>query len=392
MRVRFSIHILAAIVVLGMFVLSSGLAFLFAWNPEIMLYIEEVQPGAANQRGLALIREGKNDEALRSFERGYDYFLEIYKRTGERRHRLQVVQALLGIAHVYKNRPFPEDWRQARDVYQQAIELEPDWPGGQPYLSLGEVLLTLNEPEPAIEAFTRSLERSSGRFDLKALLGRGISHIVSGNSASAADDLYAYIRYGLSAVSVEQWATIQTMDPEAVPNPKALFVRAIADYHLGEADQALDGLEDYATHAPGDPAARFYYSVIGGETEASGAPGPFTESSGELFDQVYRPLPTEGDQFTHVFVDVYHVKNPTMNLAIELSGQSNSDRAPAIEVLANRAVVATLSPISPIPETTMVTIPVQSSRTVVELREQWVAGVPPLSDLYLHSLRAGSSP
>ena len=103
----------------------SGSLLLFAYlseNPQIVLKIEERQPGIAYERGLELIEKGRIQEAVASFKRGRDFFQKIYEKTGEEGHKRQMVLNEIAIADTYSIHGTTDEMKVAVDIMRTRFE------------------------------------------------------------------------------------------------------------------------------------------------------------------------------------------------------------------------------------------------------------------------------
>ena len=243
-----------------------------SFHPEVMLRLEESQPSAGIYQGREWLKQGNIPEAIRSFERAYRFFTQLFEESGLESHQVHRVDALAQLADVYKIHGATPEWQTALEDYDQAIRFFPNGNHGLWMLSQGDVLQKQGRFEEAIPHYDAALEHGYGVTRLLALYGRGRAYLMQGRWEPACADLSLYVRYPYHALNPEQWVEFLRLEP--FQGIERDFVLAHAWFSLGQPAKVEELVRRCLAVAPDDREAEFLLSKI--------TDGPVPNDVGEI--------------------------------------------------------------------------------------------------------------
>lgn len=297
----------------GSIVALSGVGFYYlSSRPQTLLWIEDYHPSNAYQKGRALKEEGQWEEALAAFQRGTGYFRELAEQNPLRRYRLQYLQGLLEMASVYEEMGDPSSLHAALDLWQKAVEIEPRYAEGQPFLARGMVLQRLGEYRKAVDAYSGALEYGSAPVALEAVLGRGGCYKELGDFPAAGRDWYWYARLK-KGIAPALWNDLAAIPLDSCAEAYYLHARAVSI--RGETKQAEECWRKYLTLNPLDRSAIYYFHRLTGVSmELDDGEIPLTDLF-PVSSQYPRPL-------SSVLLDVYSDGDQPVELCIEITASN----------------------------------------------------------------------
>jgi len=360
----------------GSIVILSGIGFYYlSLKPNTLLWIEDYHPSNAYQKGRELKEEGKWEEALAAFRRGADYFHGLSEKNPLRRYRLQYLQGLLEMAPVYAEMGDPSSLQTALDLWQKAVEIEPRYAEGQPFLARGMVLQRLGEYRDAVEAYSGAMEYGSAPVALEAVLGRGGCYKELGDFPAAGRDWYWYARLK-KGFAPALWNDLASIPLDSCAEAHYLHARAASI--RGETKQAEECWRKYLTLNPLDRSANYYFHRLTGKSmELGDGEIPLTD----LF-----PVSSQNPRpFSSVLVDVYSDGDQPVELCIEITASNEKSTHQKVIVERDRQPVWDGAAISDSPHILSAGLILQAGVDIFHLYSQ--AGEEErVTPLFLHSL------
>ncbi len=311
----------------------SGVIFSFlSTHPDTMLWIEDIHPSSAYERGRELKQQKRFKKAIEFFKKGRNYYKKIFDETRLERHKRLYVQGILEMANIYAESELPNDLEQAATLYAQALKLLPDSEEGQgqPYLAQGFVLQRLGRHPEAILSFSSAVDWGSALIALQAMLGRGDSCLETGQTQKACDDWYLFARY-YDRITDRDWETLLKLS--VLPDIRSEYILGRAYYDLLKKDKAKPHLKRYFQRYPNDRSARFWYG------HSTGIPLDFDRGTIELTDcfPQNNQIPL---QISSTIVDLFVERRGSYDLILSLSGGEKSSELNKAFIYRNRSRVA----------------------------------------------------
>ncbi|MBZ0257177.1 tetratricopeptide repeat protein, partial [bacterium] len=242
----------------------------FAYYPQSILLVEAYQPGASYERAKHYLNNGNIAGAIKAYQRGVNYFKQLYDESGLERHKLYAGQGLLGIAGIYRNVIKPPDLDAAAQYYEKALAWHPYWDKPKPYLFLGETLLEAGKFEDAISPLTSVINLGTAPNSMEALYLRGIAYFQSGEYQQAAVDWRNYLRFSWGPVPTERWNQFLALRAKSVNTPEYFYVQGLERYSREEPGESIEFLSKYLKENPDDAATKYYLSMLNKKGNDSG--------------------------------------------------------------------------------------------------------------------------
>jgi len=271
-------------------------------RPQIVLWVEELEPSSAYLRGEEELRAGGDlDEAIALFQKGASYFHGLYEENGFGRHYEQWVRGILLSANAYKDNGGAEYTNEAKELYREVIALLPGISQGQAFVSLGELYLEEEDYGSALDLFEEAIPFCESETYLQARFYRGYAQAKSGNRDRAVEDWYYYVRFFYG--KTQEWVYDIMYESQEAGHPLADFITGRIAQNRGDTHTARLLLERFLQAYPQDRAAKYYLAVMdGGIYEDEGlldlewllSPGSAEEANNDLFVDIYSTSGLEG--------------------------------------------------------------------------------------------------
>ncbi len=360
----------------GSFVALSGIGFYYlSLRPQTLLWIEDYHPSNAYQKGRVLKEEGQWEEALAAFQRGTDYFHGLAEKNPLRRYRLQYLQGLLEMASVYEEMGDPASLRIASELWQKAVEIEPQYAEGQPFLARGMVLQRLGEYRNAVEAYSGAMEYGSAPVALEAALGRGGCYKKLGDFPAAGRDWYWYARFK-KGIAPALWNDLTAIPLDSCA--EALYLHARAASIRGETKQAEESWRKYLTLNPLDRSANYYFHRLTGKSMELG--------DGEIPLSDLFPVSSQNPRLMDsVLLDLYSEIEQPVELRIEIAASDEMSSLGKLIVEQDRRPVWEGAAISDSPHILSARLTLQAGVNIFHLYSQ-TGEEERVTPFFLHSL------
>ncbi|MEW6234267.1 MAG: hypothetical protein AB1656_02670 [Candidatus Omnitrophota bacterium] len=364
-----------ALAVWGLVLLASFILLGYlAANPRKMLWIETGHPSAAYGAGDEWLRKGEYAKAIREYERGRDYFKELYEKDRLDGHRKQIASGMLRLANACCVKRGTEALAQAVRYYDEAIALERGMSEGQPYLARGDALLQLERYEEAAASYTEAIERGRGKTSLRAIYGRGVCYAEMNSPERAADDWHFFLRYS-NGIAKNELERIAALPESGNPHWKAVVGGALL--LLGEKSRALSLLEEYTAAGADDRFGKYLLA------EASDR--PFPEDEGAIGLEQCFPSKNEAPrQLGSAWFDLYAAQSGKFLLTAGLSSAATGIALPQAAIRGKNEKILVVE--SAESRSCALTIELDEGKNLIEIRANRQAGSDEEPAVYLHSL------